>query len=380
MPDKGVTDPLFGNYRAKVVDNVDPEKFGRVKVWIPDLMPLIPPDEGLWARPGNNPLGGRNMEEPPTQWYQGSSYVPRVGTWLWIFFEAGNINRPYYWAALDIENTMVLPENQLGPEYYHKWTIFKSHEGRAIVVADDPYDERVEITGKKRQLSNPPSGDTGSVYTIDGNMTTILLDERAGLEKVLIRTVKGDFLHVDIDEQMLQIYFKNDILIRSDANIRIRAKDDIDILSDTGNIKIQAKIGKISLTALRDISHTTVSSITELALTGKVKSTAVVNNIENFSGKDIKDFSFKDRHIYTLKNYKLTVFEETHIYSVWDIYMTSTERSINILAAMDVNIDAGGIVHEQCKLALPALPGKVCLPALPGPLAVPAVPIGFRDT
>jgi len=58
MPDIGVTEPLFGFYRAKVVLNKDPEKKGRVLLWIPDIMPLVSDSTGLWARPGNNPLGG----------------------------------------------------------------------------------------------------------------------------------------------------------------------------------------------------------------------------------------------------------------------------------------------------------------------------------
>jgi len=68
--------PLYGFFRAKVVDNKDPEKFGRVKVWIPELMPEIEDTKGLWARPGNNPVGGRNMEDDDSHHYMGSSFVP----------------------------------------------------------------------------------------------------------------------------------------------------------------------------------------------------------------------------------------------------------------------------------------------------------------
>ena len=154
--DKGVSDPLYGNYRAKVIDNKDKEQFGRVFVWIPDLMPFLDSTiDGIWARPANNPMGGRNTEDAsrPDNHYAGSSYIPLRGSWTWVFFEAGNINRPYYFGALDIENTKVLPENQLGGSYQHKYTILKTHAGRAIVISDDPDDARVEITGKKRQLS-----------------------------------------------------------------------------------------------------------------------------------------------------------------------------------------------------------------------------------
>lgn len=247
--DKGVTNPLYGNYRAKVVENRDDEKFGRVLIWIPDLMPDVPDNNGIWARPANNPLGGRNIENEDDNHYMGTSYIPAKGSWVWCFFESGNINRPYYWGALDLENAKVLPENQLGTNYQDKWTIFKSHDGRAIVVSDDEDDARVEITGKKRELTNPPSGDTASVYKIDGNQTTILFDERDGMQKILIRTYQGDFFHIDIDERNLQAFFENDILLKSNGEIRITAGDDLHLKSISGDLLICSDGGEIDIKA-----------------------------------------------------------------------------------------------------------------------------------
>ncbi len=221
---------LHGFHRAKVVDNKDPEYYGRVIVWIPDIMlENISEDTGIWARPANNPIGGRNSKDDSDQRYMGSSYIPRKGSWVWIFFEAGNINRPYYFAGLDIEHSKTLPENQVGSNYEDKWVIFKSNHGRTIAISDDPDDARVEITGKKRQLegSEDPSGDTESVYTIDDNQTTILLDERTGKEKILIRTYKGDYLHIDVDEQQLHIEFESDINIKTGGDLNITVAGDI---------------------------------------------------------------------------------------------------------------------------------------------------------
>ena len=235
-----VETPMLGMYRAKVVDNRDFEKFGRVLVWIPDLMPLIEEDTGIWARPANNPVGGRNKRDDPENYYAGTCYIPRKGSWVWIFFEAGNINRPYYFAALDIESAKVLAECQAessdeeGSEYEHKWVIFKSHEGRCVVISDDPFDARVEITGKKRQITTPPSGDTASVFQIDGNQTTILFDERVTKEKILIRTYKGDFFHIDIDEQNLQAYFAGDIIIKTGKSFSLYAEQDINLKARAG--------------------------------------------------------------------------------------------------------------------------------------------------
>lgn len=236
----------FGMYRAVVVDNEDKQQFGRVLVWIPNLMPEVDRTKGIWARPANNPVGGRNKEDDEDNYYMGTSYIPKKGSWVFVFFEGGNINKPYYFGALDLENTKVLPENQVGENPDDKWVVLKSSAGRAIVVSDDTDDERVEITGKKRQISSPPSGDTDSVYTIDDNMTTILFDERDSQQKILIRTYKGDFFHIDVDEQKLQVEFKSDIIIKTEGKFQVTADDDIDILSKGGDVNIEAKSGEIN--------------------------------------------------------------------------------------------------------------------------------------
>jgi len=281
---------IYGNWRAQVVNNKDPDKFGRVLIWIPDLMPEVDKSEGIWARPANNPIGGRNMEsEHKDHHYMGSSFIPKKGAWVFIFFEGGNINLPYYFGALDLENTKVLPENQKGSNYEHKWTLLKTHEGRTIMISDDPDDARTEITGKKRQLKTPPTGDLDSVYKIDGNQTTILFDERKGKEKILIRTYKGDFIHVDIDERNLQAYFKNDIRIQCDGDFYLEVKGDINIESKTGDGKIKFEAGDLDIKIAGNYKNTT----------GGQKHSKVQNdsfhyssqNIHRRSGVDINDDS-----------------------------------------------------------------------------------------
>ena len=251
--DIGFKDPLYGNYRAKVLNNKDKEQFGRIMVWIPDLMPDIAPTIGLWARPANNPIGGRNTEEGGANNYMGSSFIPSNGSWTWVFFESGNVNRPYYFGALDLENAKVLPENQAGESYEQKWTVIKSHAGRAIVVSDDPDDERVEITGKKRLLKEPPSGDIFSVYRIDQNQNTILLDERDDTEKLLIKTHKGDFIKLSIKDRTLEIQVADNVEIKSGGHVLITSSGDQHFLAG-GNVYITAGAG-IHMVAGGSINH-----------------------------------------------------------------------------------------------------------------------------
>lgn len=258
--DKGVTKPLYGFYRAKVVENKDKTMVGRVLVYIPDLMPDLEDTKGIWARPANNPLGGRNTQYESDQHYMGTCFIPRKGSYVFIFFEKGNINRPYYFAALDLENAKVLPENQLGENPQDKWTIFKSHEGRTIIISDDPSDARVEITGKKRKLTSPPSGDTASVYTIDENQSTILLDERTGKEKILIRTYKGDYINIDIENRNLNIEFNGDIQIKTKGDLKLSATGSINLKSEEGiNIESGSDMniksgGNLAYTAASDVN------------------------------------------------------------------------------------------------------------------------------
>jgi len=254
---------LTGFYRAKVVDNVDPQMFGRVKVWIPDVMPKIPDSKGLFAMPANNATSGLNSDGDSEHHYSGSCYIPPKGSYVWCFFENGNPNRPYYLGGLDLQNTKVLPECQLGGSPQKKWVIYKSHSGRTIVISDDPDDERVEITGKKRQLSSPPVGDTGSVYTIDGNQTTVLIDERSGKEKILIKSHKGDYINFDIENQKLQISVQSDIHIKSNGSIFIKATDNINLKAGT-NINLHAA-GDVNLKAGGNVNSQTGGNINNLA-------------------------------------------------------------------------------------------------------------------
>jgi len=364
---------VFGNYRAVVVDNKDPEKFGRVKVWIPDLMPEVDRSDGIWARPANNPLGGRNLEDNSDHHFMGSSYIPRKGAWLFVFFESGNVNRPYYFGALDLENTPVLPENQLGSNYQDKWTIFKSHEGRVIVVSDDDDDERVEITGKKRKMierNQKPTGDTQSVYEIDDNMTTILLDERDGKEKLLIRSHKGDFIHFDIDERKIQIQMEDDVEIEWKNNFYLTVENDINIVSRNGDVFFQAQNGSINVKAgtneskeqirTRNINVTAEEDINILSEYEDIFVEAEVGSLQVKTGTDLLTSAGGDHSELT---------QQDHIIGAVD--------SMHRIAGNTINHDAGGIKYEQSGTSQPAI---VPSDATPATSATEATPEGKRNT
>lgn len=248
---------LYGFYRALVVDAHDPKQTGRVKVHIPDIM-LDKGwtgqwcDDGLWAHPANNMLGGRNTYDTKgprcnhtDAWYQGQCMIPPKGSHVFIMFEKGDPSRPYYWAAADYGQTKVLPENRVGSAYEKKWTLMKTRLGRCMVFSDDEaYDGRVEITGKKRTICKTPDGDTKSVFDIDGNQTVFLIDERSGgHEKVLLKDYRGNFIKMIQDENgindQLHVFMHDDIHLETPKNIYIKAGENIHITAHK-NIYITA--------------------------------------------------------------------------------------------------------------------------------------------
>jgi hypothetical protein len=277
MPNPGEGAASFsytGIYRALVIDARDPEKRGRVKVWCPDTMPEIPQDQGLWARSANNSLGGRNNidnrlgadtsgnSSGGEHYFQGTCFIPPNGSWVYIFYEYGNVNEPRYFGMAEPGNCKVPTECQQGDEYEKKWLIMKSRQGRAIIVSDDPFDERVEITGKKRQLDPfDVSGNPESIYTIEDNQTVILLDERDGQERILIKDYKGNFFNFDIESQSLFVDMAGDIHLNAGRSMYLTAGRDMHILSErilnveSKNNSLNFKTGQaINLDAGADIN------------------------------------------------------------------------------------------------------------------------------
>ena len=73
----------YGKYRGVVVNNVDPEKRGRIMAIVPDVSTVFPT---TWAMPCF-PTGGIQM---------GMFTVPLIGAGVWIEFEQGDPDYPIW--------------------------------------------------------------------------------------------------------------------------------------------------------------------------------------------------------------------------------------------------------------------------------------------
>ena len=246
----------FRFYRARVVDNKDDKKLGRVRVFIPDLMiGLDEFSDGIWAYPANSPFGGGNTECDPKIADSGSLYVPQVKQWVWVFFENDNPNRPYYLSALYIENRKVPPETQRGSQWYNKWLLFRSPDGRTMWISDYPDDQGVHITGKKRKYN--PKSPLDSVIPIKGNQSVVRIDERDGKEKILIADYRNNFVMLDTQHSKAYFHVDNET---GTGQINIYTDQTLVVLDDSGYVKIQApqatveiNNGQIKISASGDI-------------------------------------------------------------------------------------------------------------------------------
>ena len=137
---------IFGIFRAKCTDPKDPDKSGKIKVWIPELSYKKDEDtEGIWARPAT-PYAAVNLEKKEVNDF-GSLYVPPKDSYVYVFFENGDPSKCVYFAGMVLEGS-IPTECQSGSQYWNKHVIIKTPKKRIIFVSDDPSDACVIIRGQ----------------------------------------------------------------------------------------------------------------------------------------------------------------------------------------------------------------------------------------
>jgi hypothetical protein len=123
MPDK-----YFGKYSGIVMDNLDPEQLGRVRVSVPAI---FPPDEVLWARPALP---------------YGHFFVPEIGLKVWVEFEGGDTGLPL-WTGLQYVPGEWPPEAAVSPPQRR---VIKSAVGNFIILYDMGAEQGIEIRSDAR--------------------------------------------------------------------------------------------------------------------------------------------------------------------------------------------------------------------------------------
>lgn len=181
---------LTGIYRGKVLETDANEsvKLGRVKLEIP---PYLVGEEtaNLMTQDIDTRIDGMNVDDIP--WAvpaqplffgakdgQGSFSVPTVGSYVFAFFEGGNIFSPVYFAnAIDAGTS--IPEE--AEDNYPDTFVFKTPSGCSIVINDNTGEVKITsennmklIVGDNVEITS--SGNvtvTGDTISITGTQVNI---------------------------------------------------------------------------------------------------------------------------------------------------------------------------------------------------------------
>lgn len=317
-------------YRGVVVDNRDPLKYGRVKIFVPDIMSEEDKDDPMWFLPGNQIIGGQNdgTENP----FFNSQFIPSIGSWWIVKFEEGNPENGYYIRPLQLMNTVLAPEFQTGKNPNLK-SGFRFKNGQVIIISDDDEkevndnnkdeesymleeDKRVEITGIKRIIDE--------VYQILGNQKTILIDERKNREKILIEDQKGNSIMISTQT--------DNIMITANKNIIIQNYDeDISIMANNGNLNFLQK-DNVNIYQGKDIN-----------LFSKEGDMNINLKEGSYNSQVNKDYNFKNKD--ANGNFNMNIQK--------DITQKSFNGSINIEQLKDISSKTitGDIINKQMNIS-----------------------------
>ena len=150
----------FGVYPAIVVDNVDPENSGRVKVGLPQILVSGGSGHEIWARMATLMAGAD----------RGTWFVPDVDDEVVVAFEEGDVRRPYVLGAL--WNAANPPPDRTDADNNMK--LLRSRNGVKITIDDQDGRESVVIEtpgGQKLTLEDGP----GAVVLTDSNGNSVKL-------------------------------------------------------------------------------------------------------------------------------------------------------------------------------------------------------------
>jgi hypothetical protein len=118
---------FYGKYRGTVVNNIDPERRGRLMLLVSDVLTLIP---STWAE-ACAPLSG-----PPGP-AMGVFLVPPIGAGVWVEFEQGDPDYPI-WTGCRWDKSSDLPSAAKSGLPVSPNIVLQSLTQNSITISDVP--------------------------------------------------------------------------------------------------------------------------------------------------------------------------------------------------------------------------------------------------
>jgi hypothetical protein len=113
-------------YRALVIDNNDPSKFGRIKARVYPMFHELDSQFIPWSTPASSVFSGAGDGF-------GSFNIPAVNSYVFVFFEQGKITQPVYFAEAQTATKGIPSESSTNYPNRHVW---KTGTGVCVYIDD----------------------------------------------------------------------------------------------------------------------------------------------------------------------------------------------------------------------------------------------------
>lgn len=189
---------FYGKYRGYVVDNVDPEQLGRLKVSVPSVLGN---EIAVWAFPCF-PYGGDAN--------QGMLFIPEIEAGVWVEFEEGDPEFPIwvgtFWSKPGGESELPKPNDPDGAEQDSVQDpptrkIIKTTKGHTIQFEDADGDETVTIV--EAVNGHVITMDKDGVKIIDGTN-----EHEAVMSKDGVKITHSDDIFIEMKKDAFNITSK----------------------------------------------------------------------------------------------------------------------------------------------------------------------------
>lgn len=215
--------PSAPQQRAKVVENMDEQKLGRIRVQFPWQEIQSKEMKTPWLR----------IAVPYAGASKGYQFVPEIGEEVMVGFEMNNAERPYIIGALYNGGNGKADEN---------WAVSKEEGGTTNNI------KAIRTRNGHTILFND-KGDAGLLEIYDNKNNTYHITLSADDKKITIYSAGDVEVIADND---INVNAGNNIAVNAEGDITVNAKGDIGVNAD-GDIGIKAK-GNISMEAKKEVS------------------------------------------------------------------------------------------------------------------------------
>lgn len=215
--------PPAPQQRAKVVENKDEQKLGRIRVQFPWQEIQSKEMKTPWLRIAI-PYAGAS---------KGHQFIPEIGEEVMVGFEMDNAERPYIIGSFYNGGNGKPDEN---------WAVSKEEDGTTNNI------KAIRTRNGHTILFND-KGDAGLLEIYDNKNNTYHITLSADDKKITIYSAGNVEVIADND---INVNAGNNIAVNAEGDITVNAKGDIGMNAD-GNIGIRSK-GNISMEAKKEVS------------------------------------------------------------------------------------------------------------------------------